>query len=162
MLTQERLLEVLDYDRETGVFRWRIARGSKIKAGSVTGTKDRDGYLVIWIDYVRYKAHQLAWFYVHGEWPRGVIDHRNGERADNAIANLRDVSREVNQQNMRRATVSSKTGVLGVSFDASRMKFAAYISVDGRTKRLGRFQTADEASAAYLAAKRQLHPGNTL
>lgn len=162
MLTRERLLEVLDYDRETGVFRWRETRGSKIKAGCVTGNKDRDGYLVIWIDYVRYKAHRLAWFYVHGEWPNGVIDNRNGERAHNAIDNLRDVSRGVNQQNLRRAAVNSKTGVLGVSFDSSRQKFSAYIWVDGRTKNLGRFHTVDEAHAAYLAAKRQFHPGNTL
>jgi hypothetical protein len=58
--------------------------------------------------------------------------------------------------------LASGTGVLGVSFDSSRSKYCAYITVNGRRKNLGRFQTAEEAGAAYLSAKRELHPGNTL
>ncbi len=46
-----------------------------------------------------YKAHRLAWFYVHGVWPKEQIDHINGDKADNCIANLRLADFSKNQAN---------------------------------------------------------------
>lgn len=104
--------------------------------------------------------HRLIWVYAYGQEPEGVIDHINGVKTDNRLANLRDVPQRVNMQNQTRAHRQSSTGVLGV-FPAGR-RFISKISVDGLQRELGRFDTTAEAHAAYIAAKRQLHQGNTL
>jgi len=55
-------------------------------AGSVHST----GYVRIGVDGGKYTAHCLAWLYTHGVWPSDQIDHINGNRSDNRIANLRE------------------------------------------------------------------------
>src|SRR4051812_40825019 len=104
MVTQERLKQVLVYSPESGLFTRR---------GRVAGTTYR-GRINIFIDYRGYLAHRLAWLYVHGRWPIGDIDHIDGNASNNAISNLREVSRSVNMQNQRRARSDSRTGLLGV------------------------------------------------
>lgn len=163
-LTAERLRALFHYDADTGVFTRRVARGG-CKSGVNAGYTGSDGYQHLQIDGRKYKTHRLAWLYVYGEWPNGQVDHINGVRIDNWIANLRDVSGSVNQQNQKRATKCSKTGLIGAhrASDAPRSKqFMARIRVNGKSKYLGMFPTAEEAHEAYLAAKRQFHEGNTL
>jgi hypothetical protein len=104
----------------------------------------------------------MLWAIAHGAWPSGEIDHMNGDRKDNRLCNLRDVPRMVNAQNMRRAKRNSKTGVLGVSPDAKRGVFKAQIVIGGKNRYLGRFATIEDASAAYVEAKRAGHDGCTL
>ena len=87
-LTAERLRQLLDYSPETGLFYWRVKRGS-VAAGTEAGTWHGNGYRKIHIDGVPHLAHRLAWLYVHGEHPTGEIDHRNGNPADNRISKLR-------------------------------------------------------------------------
>ena len=95
-----------------------------------------------------------------GEWPRGVVDHINGNKMDNRWANLRDVTQSVNMQNQRKATRANKTGYLGVS--PSGDKFVATITTNKAKRSLGRFDDLRHASAAYLRAKacaaRRQHP----
>jgi hypothetical protein len=159
-LTAERVRELLDYDTKTGVFTRRISHGAA-KHGRRTGClrKPRNE-VVISVDNRSYLAHRLAWLWVHGEWPRNHIDHIDGNPANNAIANLRDVDRSVNLQNRKRATRNNVAGVLGVRIRNGR--FMAEISINGKSKSLGRFETKEEAHAAYIAAKRSLHPGCTI
>jgi hypothetical protein len=158
-LTPERLKQLLHYDPATGVFTRVVAAGRQA-AGSVAGNADGDGYLKLCVDGTTHKAHRLAWFYVYGKWPSHVIDHIDGNRANNAISNLRDVPRMVNSQNRKRAQSNSATGVLGVIADRGR--FVATVGVAGRCVHLGRFDTVEAAHAAYLKAKRALHEGCTL
>src|SRR5690606_34614864 len=99
MLTQQRLKELLYYDPETGIFTRLVGRsGPRARAGDVAGSDNGKGYIRIYVDGRPYKAHRLAWFYMHGEWPE-EIDHRNGERADNRLSNLRPVTRQQNNLN---------------------------------------------------------------
>lgn len=151
----KRLREVLDYEPTTGVFRWRVAIGRRVQAGNVAGTLHPKGYRQITIDARKYRAPRLAWFYVHGCWPKNQIDHMNGNRDDNRIENLRDVTSSENLQNQRRAYSSSTTGFLGVS--THRKKFQARIMLDGKNRHLGTFPTPEAAHVVYLAAKRRLH-----
>lgn len=129
-------------------------------AGDVAGCRTSRGYSVLAVDGVLYRAHRLAWFYVTGAWPQGEVDHINGQRADNRFLNLRVVTGAINSQNRRRANGNSRTGLLGVY--PHKTGFQARIMVSGSRRHLGTFQTAEAAHAAYLAAKRQVHPGNTL
>lgn len=160
-LTAERAREMLNYDAETGVLTWKVAVRS-VRRGDEAGNINARGYRVIKLDGARYRAHRLAWLITNGTWPTGELDHINGLKDDNRIANLRDVSRTINSQNQRRARSDSRSGLLGVSFDKSRGKWRAGIGVDGRERHLGRFNTQDAAHDAYIDAKRQLHAGCTL
>lgn len=158
----ERLREVLSYEPITGEFRWRASLGRRpVKAGDVAGFL-RNGYWTIGLDDRDYPAHRLAWLYVYGVWPTGQIDHMNGKRTDNRLANLRDVTGAINSQNQRRPRIDNTTGLLGVGYDKRRKKFRAQIQTNGVNRFLGRFSTAEEAHAVYLAAKRSAHEGCTL
>lgn len=146
-VTHERLTERLDYDPATGVFRWR-------HNGRRAGTPHVDGYIQIMIDYRPYREHRLAWLYVHGAWPPDQIDHINGVRTDNRIANLRLASHTENSRN-RKVGKNNLIGVKGVSHQKKR--YRAEIQADGRRIVLGTFATAEEAHAAYSAAAEQFH-----
>ena len=116
---------------------------------------------MICIDYRRYYAHRLAWFYVHGEWPK-VVDHWNGKRDDNRLENLRDANDSINAQNRREATPGNTSGLLGVSWNTRDKKWVAQIRIDGKNTQIGRFDDALEGHRAYVAAKRQQHEGCTI
>jgi len=164
MLTQEVLSILLRYDPETGVFTRRIATGSRSPVGVIVGcVNEANGYVVVGILGELQYAHRLAWLYVYGEWPSQQIDHINGVRDDNRIANLRDVSNALNCQNKREALSSNKSsGLLGVSWCAQMGAYAAYIHLDGKKKTIGYFSDKFVAHAAYVKEKRLLHPACTI
>lgn len=81
-ITQERLKEVLDYDSSTGIFTWK-------KNGSITGTLNSYGYVIIKVDGIPHRAHRLAWLYVYGDTIPEVLDHIDSNRSNNSIDNLR-------------------------------------------------------------------------
>jgi len=124
-ITKDRLCEALSYDQETGMFRWVSCSARNVKNGDAAGTIDSKGYRTIRVDYVVHKAHRLAWLYVYGELPSGVIDHINGDRGDNRIANLRDATHAINCQNVRKANKNNTSGLLGAQ--KARTKWNAVI-----------------------------------
>lgn len=156
ILTAYRLREVLHYDPATGIFT-RLQSCGGIRAGTVCGSVNSDGYLDIRVDKKLYRAHRLAWLYETGSWPAGEIDHWNHVKADNAIANLRDVTHAVNLQNQGRARADSIIGVLGVTRKGN--KFTAEITIGGTRKYLGIFDSVEAAGTAYQTAKSLGHLG---
>lgn len=161
-LTREKLMSELSYNKDSGVFTRIRAASNAVEVGDIAGGKDRNGHIRISVSNRLHAAHRLAWLYVHGEWPSGVIDHINGDRADNRIVNLRDVPQSTNQQNQRNAHSINKTGLLGVTFHKSRGKFQAQIGRGKDHIYLELFLTAEEAHSAYLDAKRAIHEGCTI
>jgi hypothetical protein len=160
LLTHERLKELLSYDIDSGTFTWKKSIAPNIKIGSVAGSIDAHGYTVIGVDKKHYKAHRLAWLFVTGEFPKKFIDHINGNRADNRIKNLREATKSENAQNQRSPIGKTASGALGVT--KHKEKFRARIQIDGHLKHLGLFDTVSDAYAAYIAAKRKLHPACTI
>ena len=146
-LTQQRLQEILDYDPETGVFTRKVSSGGK-KAGSIAGSPNVRGYWTVGVDGKYYKAHRLAWLYVHGEWPEGVIDHIDRDTANNAVSNLRDVTQVENSLNVK-VRERSKTGVNGVRHHHDGRRFRATF----RGRHLGLFEKFNDAVAARRAAE---------
>jgi hypothetical protein len=162
-LTAARLRELLHYDETTGLFTWLVSRSIAVKAGAIAGKPPKDaGYCYVFVDGYLYAAHRLAWLYMTGQWPVGLIDHKDGIRCNNAFSNLRDVTHRQNSENKRKARVDSKTGLMGVTYHAKNRKFQARIQTEGRSRSLGYYPTAEEAHAAYLTEKRLLHSANTL
>lgn len=163
MLTIERLREALHYDPETGVFTWRYQKGrGRLKEGTIAGSIPRGskGYRLIGLDGKVYKAHRLAWFYVHGVWPKGQVDHEDTDKKNNPIGNLREATNSFNMQNRRTPRKDNKSGFLGVS--PRGVKWHAQIKVKGRVLHLGYFTTPEAAHKAYVKAKREHHAGGTL
>lgn len=161
-LSHGRLLELVTYCQETGRFHWlKVRKGAP--AGVECGTsKSSNGYARLGLDGRRYGAHRIAWFYVTGAWPKGDVDHIDGDRANNRFANLRAVDRSTNLENIRHARSDNRaTGLLGAYRHRSG-RFTSRIRVRGQDHHLGMFDSAEEAHAAYIAAKRAMHAGNTL
>lgn len=160
MLTQRRLRTLLQYRKSSGQFRYKVARNHMTPVGEIAGCLKASGYLELWIDGKIYKAHRLVWLYCFGAWPEGYIDHIDGCKHNNRLANLRDVTPAINAQNQKYAKSCNKSGVLGVV--ARHKKFRAQITICGRTVAIGTYETSDEAHAAYLLEKRKRHAGCTI
>jgi hypothetical protein len=154
-LTQERLKELLSYDPETGIFRWLKGRGG-MRAGSVAGKVTETGYLYICIDRQLLLAHRLAWIYVSGAAPAGLIDHVNGDPSDNRIVNLRNCTQSQNMKNVK-GHFDSRSGFKGVYTRNGGRSWFAKIFSDGKPTHLGTFPSKLEAAAAYDAAARAIH-----
>lgn len=148
-------MSVLSYDAASGVFTWLVSPSSTAPAGAVAGYRHGSGYWLVGIMGRYIRRSRLAWFYVHGEWPAGEIDHINNARDDDRIANLRKASRGDNNQNRSAARKDSATGIMGVSQRGT--KWRAAIFSGGKILHLGTYDTAAKAQAAYLAAKAKLH-----
>lgn len=149
-ITHEQIKSILNYDPLTGVI-------TRLDTGCVATVKASKGYLSVEILGERYLAHRVAWFYVHGAWPAEDTDHHNGDRSDNRLCNISARSYCENQQNRGGPQKNNKLGVLGVRRHKCG-KFQAQIRYFGKYKHLGLFSSIDEARAAYMAAKRELHP----
>lgn len=158
VLTQERLLEVLHYDPKTGTFT-RLKSSGSTKAGASAGGVSkgpRDGYLRIRIDGKRYKAHRLAFLYMTGKWPNGLVDHKDTNKLNNSWKNLREATNGQNKANGK--TYQNNTlGIKGVSLRGK--KFHARIYHAGKITALGAFETAELANQAYYAAATKVHGG---
>lgn len=162
-LTADRARELLNYAPDTGAFTWRVARPNVAKPGQPAGSRRHD-YMILRLDGVNYMAHRVAWLIVHGAWPADEIDHVNGEKFDNRLANLRVVDRSGNKENMRAARADNKSGFLGVHIKPAntRRPFVASIRVDGALKHIGAFSTPEAAHRAYVERKRQVHAACTI
>jgi len=158
VLTAESVRQILNYDPETGEFVWLISPNGNGRGRVVAGDRARhiaqNGYHLIRYRGQIYRAHRLAWLYVYGVWPTQEIDHINGDRADNRIANLRQATSAENHANAGRRK-GNRSGIKGVSWYKPTRKWRARIVVDYREIYLGYFDTAEAAQAAYLAAAKE-------
>ncbi len=141
---QEAVKKGYTYDAETGLV--------KNKHGKVLKTKFYSGYkrFYVTINYKRYviRQHQFGWYFIHGYFPE-EIDHINGIRDDNRLCNLRSVTKQQNAWNRHNHK--------GYHFKKSKNKFEAVIKINYKRIYLGRYNTAEEARAAYLQAKEKYH-----
>lgn len=153
MLTQQRLKELLAYDPETGVFT-RISNSRRTDlCGKSAGCLNPNGYTDISVDGRKYKGHRLAWLYVYGKWPPQMLDHKNLNKSDNRIENLREASRAQNEQN-KRPRSNSSSGVTGVYWNKCAKKWQAYIKVDRAYRYLGIYEDFDIAVAIRRNAEK--------
>lgn len=130
------------YDKDKG----KLYRKSTNK--EVVGTNDR-GYLITKIGNKTFKVHRLIWLLENDCLPI-QIDHKDGDKTNNQISNLRDVDDTTNQQNRKDVKGYYTT-------DNGRYRVDLYVG--GAKKYIGTFQTEQEAKDAYVAAKIRFYPG---
>lgn len=156
-LTQQYLKDHFEYVPETGeLFRTVILDrwGNKALTRKSVGTLRSDGYLEVAINKRTYKIHRLVFLYVTGKWPTEV-DHINGDRADNRLINLRDVSKSVNMRN-KKIHFNNTSGHPGVTWFTDTCQWRARVNFNGVRYSLGLFDTIEEAIAARMGAQRIL------
>lgn len=149
----KRLRELLDYNSRTGIFCWRVDRGSRARKGMRAGAVLPSGYRYVMIDGKMYLAGRLAFLWKTGSWPKQLVDHRNRKRDDDRWLNLREATKPQNNANARGRT----NGLKGVTL-VKRVNGGAYkaqICVNYRNINLGTFENPQAAHAAYLAAARK-------
>lgn len=156
-MDQQALKTMLSYDPATGEFTRLRGTGKGAAAGTKTkGCIDKsNGYRKICVLGRQHYAHRLAWLYMTGKWPDEQIDHKNLDRADNRLDNLRPASNAENNQRSR-ARADSKTGLLGVCWHKKAGKYVAQIRHLGKTIYLGLHDSVESAVAARQAAELKL------
>lgn len=150
-MTQELLHSILDYNPHTGIFTWKDTRHNKVKIGDVASASHPSGYMYVRLNGKNYSQHRMAWLYMYGELPE-YLDHINHTRDDNRISNLREATKQDNARN-RTIPDNHKHGAFGISFEKDRMKWTARITHDGERKRVGRYNTKEEAIKARKEAE---------
>ena len=160
----ERLNELLTYDEYTGLLIWKmlpaisrsnICHNNKC-GGKVAGTISVKGYVMIGIGKVYYLAHRIIWKMMTGEDPIDQVDHEDTNRSNNRWKNLRQAANGPNIQNSKLRKDNS-SGVKGVFWDNHHKKWRAVITTNGKSHRLGRFSSIEEAAAVISAARLQMH-----
>lgn len=149
-----KMKEYLEYNSDTGFFYWKKNKISA-KAGTKAGTIKKNKYKEIRFNMIKYQYHRLAWLFYYNEYPMLSIDHIDGDPSNNKINNLRTASHKQNMQNRTKASISSKTGFLGVVPKGS--KFIAQISNNYKVIKIGIFESPELAHTAYLNKKREIH-----
>lgn len=168
LLTAQQLRQLLRYDPETGILywnvrepgwfedgkrsaEWRARNWNSAFAGKPAGYIAPHGYNLVQLPGRMECAHRIAWVMTHGEWPE-FVDHIDGDRANNRLANLRSVSRSENARNKAKSS-GNKSGVTGVSWYSGISKWVAEIGHNKKTIRLGRYECFDDAVAARKQAE---------
>lgn len=145
MITHHELVKLICYDPITGSLHKRGSDLGRLKPA-------RRCRQVIHLGGKQYLASRLAWFYMTGQWPKGLIDHRNRNPHDNSWDNLRESTSSENNAN-KPLPLSNTSGFKGVCRRKNRNKsYQAVIKLESRQKSLGYYYTPEEAAAAYNRA----------
>jgi hypothetical protein len=150
-LTQRRLKKLLDYNPDTGTFRWKKSRGGN-KSGSIAGCKDHYGYIQICVDSKLYISSRLAYLWMKGYFPEHQVDHEDRVRDNNKWENLRHITHQCNAKN-RSINKNNKSGITGVRWYKLSGKWISKITVNGKGKHLGYFKSLKDAAQARWEAE---------
>jgi len=161
MISRSRLLEVVNYDPQTGVFTRLLPSSNGANAGDIMGASKSTGHLTGCIDGESYALHRLAWVYMTGSMPKNQIDHINHDPSDNRWINLRDVTAMENQRN-RSLNKNNTSGFNGVRWVTRDKMWMSRIKINSKYIHLGYFDTLIDAVAARIRANNEhgFHPNH--
>ncbi len=149
-LSVEFIRETFDYDYETGVIKWKTDR-RHVSAGDPAGHLMHCGHIKVKINNKAYRAHRLIWVWHYGEYPKYNlhIDHIDGNGANNRIENMRLVTHRENINNREIHRMGKLPGTEKCQ-TKTKIRWSARIYHDGKKVYLGRYDTEQEAHAAYM------------
>lgn len=164
MTIHHTLKETFDYDPDTGALTYRQPRGS-LPAGRPAGKVTKGGISVLFAGS-QTLAHRIIWNLMTGEWPQHPVRHVNGDKLDNRWSNLSTHAPLRNRDPVTRKPIPRTTdrapahGVGRIVFAKLGVtKFEANAIVKGERVFLGRFDTPEEARAAFKHATGYDAPG---
>jgi len=152
-MTHELLLTYLCYNPETGIFTWKIRASNNVFSNQEAGNISSQGYIIITINKINYRAHRLAWFYINKEWPKGILDHIDRNKQNNAITNLRLATHSVNRLNSKINSNNTST-ISGVHYDQRNQLWIAKITIRKKMYYLGSFNIKEDAITARKNAEK--------
>lgn len=148
-------LLTIDESSPSGLL-WKVS-------GLYAGCLAKHGYWVVRVKGKNYYAHRLVWLLHNGGWPEHQLDHIDGNRANNALSNLRLCPEGQLDNNQNRAkSKNNKSGYTGVCWATKRGAWQAQIKVAKKIKWLGYFASAEKAYEAYCSAKAEHHKFNPI
>lgn len=169
-ITPELCRQLLRYEPETGRLYFR-PRSPEVFAEGLHGREHQanawnakcankladevlttNGYRAVRIFKRRYMAHRIIWLMRHDRWPPDQLDHIDGDRANNRLANLREVDKFGNMRNQRLRD-DNTSGICGVYWSTAANKWQAYIRVDGKMRYLGVFASLEAAKVCRRKAE---------
>lgn len=152
--SQKYLKSRISYDPRSGEVTWLTGHGGR-KIGSRVGTLT-NGTIRVRLDKKDCALTCLIWIYMTGSKPaKGYeIDHIDRNPSNNRWNNLRLLTRSQNQANTN-TYKNNSTGIRGVHL--TKWGYRAVISLAGKNRHIGFFQTAEEASKAYQARRLEFH-----
>lgn len=159
-VTPEDIRAYIRYEAETGLFYWgergapHAGGWNSEMAGKPCGGIN-EGYRILRICRVTFKAHRVAFFVGHGRWPQGNLDHINGDTMDNRVENLREVTNAQNAMNAKRRK-DNRSGAKGVSYHTRVKVWEAFLRYDRRKYHIGSYKTFSEAKAAREAFEQKM------
>jgi hypothetical protein len=124
--------------------------------GDLAGYLHSTGYRCVEIDHQIYLAHRIIWKMTTGNDPAILIDHKDGDKANNRRSNLREATKGENQRNSKKS-VSNTSGVKGVCWDVQAQRWRAQLSVNRRPIYIGSFNNLADAARARQLAAEQMH-----
>ena len=151
ILTIENIRFMFEYDEESGIIKWKNPLTTRTSKGDIVNNKDSKGYLRVNICGAGYvKAHRVAWMHFYGNALKSSehIDHINGNRCDNRIANLRIASIKENLRNTKKH-IDGNAPYKGITFNKKCNKWQAQISGGGKYKYIGLFADPKLAAIEY-------------
>jgi PBP1b-binding outer membrane lipoprotein LpoB len=146
VITQAELLELFDY--KNGEIYWKKTFSKKTKIGNKAGRKQSLGYIQVNVNKKSYLAHRIIFAMHNGCFPK-FIDHINGNKSDNRIENLREVTASQNLQNTKKP-ITNTSGYKNVYFHPSRNKWQVKLVVNKTNKSFGYY---DDLELADLVAQ---------
>lgn len=144
--------DCISLDPKSGNLAWRVRVNNSVKVGDNIGTKHNKGYKFFRLNKTFDFNHRVVWYLAHGEWPLGEIDHINGDKSDNRLENLRDVTHRQNMWN--KASQKATSVYKGVHWHKGSSKWRATLWTGASKVHLGLFQDEKEAAFAYDHAAR--------
>ena len=150
-MTPQEVRTVFAYTPENGRLLWNIAT-CKTQTGDVAGGL-ANGYMQVKYKQRKYMVHRIIWCYVHGDWPKQMIDHIDGDRSNNRIENLRDVSNAKNQYNRHSLNKNNSTGHMGIMYRKRGDAYIVQITVLGAKKYIGYYKHLPDAIVARQNAE---------
>ena len=157
----ELLRKLLRYDQATGFLYWNArpesmfssardcaAWNTRYAGNRAFASKNDKGYCTGSIANRNYSAHRVIWAMETGVWPDRLVDHKDKDRSNNKLDNLRLATYQQNKANSTSARGSSSK-FIGVSWNKFSKKWSASIKLDGKSKHIGYFDSEVEAAEAY-------------
>lgn len=142
----EVLREMLAYDAESGELRWKVKPSLGVKVNDIAGTLTPKGYIKVKLKGNIYFAHRVAWALHYGEDTELYIDHKDGDKSNNRISNLRLATSSENNYNIG-VKSNNTSGHRGVSKHRNKWEVRlgdAYI---------GTYECVEDAISARLKAE---------